>query len=104
MLGIDGVNKLGVPYPNIVVDHVLNAGKLQFGVAPFIAAIIKDHSIDIDDIGPMIDDGNIDIMEMKYTQYYKRISMSHYIKLKGIKLIDYHILISTHFMKDLCYM
>jgi beta-lysine 5,6-aminomutase alpha subunit len=61
LLGIDGVNQLGVPYPNIIVDHVLEKGKLDFGIATFIAAVIKHEHLDINDIGPLVSDGKLDI-------------------------------------------
>jgi len=61
LLGIDGVNDLGVPYPNIIVEKVQKAGKLEFGVANFIASAIKYDKIDIDQLGFLVDSNKIDI-------------------------------------------
>ena len=35
LLGIDGVNEVGVPYPNIVVEHLSEKGVLGYGAAPW---------------------------------------------------------------------
>lgn len=61
LLGIDGVNSLGVPYPNIIVDQVQKAGKLEFGVANFIASTLKHTDIALNDIGNLIDLKELDI-------------------------------------------
>jgi len=61
LLGIDGVNDLGVPYPNIIVDQLQKAGKLEYGVANFIAAELKTTNININDIGKLIDSKKLDI-------------------------------------------
>ena len=61
LLGIDGVDDFGVPYPNVIVDHVLRAGKLEYGVSTFLASAIFYDGLLISEIGPMISSGNLDI-------------------------------------------
>jgi beta-lysine 5,6-aminomutase alpha subunit len=40
LLGLDGVDARGVPLPNVVVDHLKEAGKLESGAAlPFVNAV-----------------------------------------------------------------
>lgn len=60
-LGIDGVNDLGVPYPNVIVDHLLEHNKLQYGVATFIASYLKYESFPLEELGMRIDKGITDI-------------------------------------------
>jgi beta-lysine 5,6-aminomutase alpha subunit len=61
LLGIDGVDELGVPYPNVIVDHLKEAGGLSYGVAPYLASVVKKNSCSIHDIGPSISSGDIDL-------------------------------------------
>jgi beta-lysine 5,6-aminomutase alpha subunit len=61
LLGIDGVNEFSVPYPNIVVDHIKEAGKLKYGVSTFLAAALKDTNLSLQEISEGIDNGTIDI-------------------------------------------
>jgi beta-lysine 5,6-aminomutase alpha subunit len=63
LLGIDGVNELGVPYPNVIVDHLLSTDRLSYGVANFIAAVLQRSEYDINEIGPMISKGLLVVSE-----------------------------------------
>ena len=38
LLLIDGVNEVGVPLPNVVVDHLLEKGLLPYGAIPAACA------------------------------------------------------------------
>ena len=37
LLGIDGVDEFGVPYPNIVVDFIKKNGNISYGVSIYLA-------------------------------------------------------------------
>jgi beta-lysine 5,6-aminomutase alpha subunit len=42
LLGVDGVNEVGVPLPNIIVDHIAQSGLLPTGVAMLVGnAMVK---------------------------------------------------------------
>ena len=41
LLGVDGVNEFGVPYPNVLVDHILKKGNLGIGISNYLASTIK---------------------------------------------------------------
>ena len=61
LLGVDGVNEFGVPYPNILVDHIVNKGKLGIGVSNYIASAIKSTNISLDEISKLVEDKKLDI-------------------------------------------
>lgn len=61
LLGIDGVNDLGVPFPNIIVDQVKKAGKLEFGVANYIASTLKNTNFQLSELGIAVSNNKIDI-------------------------------------------
>ena len=42
LLGIDGVNALDVPLPNVVVDHLVDRGILSGGAAYYIGSAIAE--------------------------------------------------------------
>ena len=41
LLGIDGVNDIDIPYPNIVVDYILKHGDLSKGISRYMASLVK---------------------------------------------------------------
>lgn len=70
LLGIDGVNEFGVPYPNIIVDQVLQAGLLSYGVAVFIASTLKHTKYELEELGSLVSNEIIDIT--KYQRLTKK--------------------------------
>ena len=61
LLGVDGVNKFGVPYPNILVDHILEKGDLGIGISNYLASAIKKLNLSIMEIAKLVDDNKLDI-------------------------------------------
>jgi beta-lysine 5,6-aminomutase alpha subunit len=61
LLGIDGVDAVGVPYPNMVVDHVIEHGDLGIGVANYLASTIFAKNLEISEIVDLIEKRKIDI-------------------------------------------
>lgn len=61
LLGIDGVDSFDVPYPNMVVDHIVKNGDLGIGVSNYMAAAIKATSLTISEIVDKIEKQEIDI-------------------------------------------
>lgn len=47
LFGVDGVNKLGIPYPNLVVDAIKQNGLLPFGAANVIAFMMARNNTDL---------------------------------------------------------
>ncbi|MBU1536349.1 lysine 5,6-aminomutase subunit alpha, partial [Myxococcota bacterium] len=54
LMGLDGANEDGVPYPNVVVQHLNDS--LQFGAAPVVAAGMLRHNTDINTLAQRIDE------------------------------------------------
>ncbi len=46
LLGIDGVNDVDVPLPNVVVDHLLEKGILPGGAAFYVGNAMAEFGID----------------------------------------------------------
>ena len=61
LLGIDGVNDIDVPYPNIVVDAILEEGNLGLGVSLYLASMVKKTQKSPNEIARMIEQKDIDI-------------------------------------------
>jgi len=61
LLGVDGVNKFGVPYPNILVDHILKNGDLGLGISNYLASAIKSLGLRIMEIAKLVDLQKLDI-------------------------------------------
>ena len=61
LLGIDGVNELEVPLPNVVVDHIVDKGLLAGGAAYYIGNAVADTGMDPQQIAEAIDAGSLDL-------------------------------------------
>ncbi len=48
LLGIDGVDQLDVPVPNLMVDDVLQTGDLGKGISVYIAGALKHTGLDLE--------------------------------------------------------
>lgn len=64
LLGIDGVNALDVPLPNVVVDHMNEKGLLGVGAAYLIGTAMLDTGLDPQRIAEGVDSGEIDFSKL----------------------------------------
>ena len=64
LLGIDGVNEMDVPLPNVVVDHLVERGVLAGGAAYYIGNAIAETGKDPQAIAEAIDKGEIDLTKL----------------------------------------
>jgi len=61
LLGVDDVNEFGVPYPNILVDHILENGDLGLGISNYLASAIKHLNLSIMEISKLVANKEVDI-------------------------------------------
>lgn len=61
LLGIDGVDDFGVPYPNVIVDHIVKKGELGIGLSNYIASTMKATELTIPDIVEKVANNQLDI-------------------------------------------
>lgn len=67
LLGIDGVNEVGVPYPNIVVEHLSEKGVLGYGAAYYIGSAMAETGMTPQKIAEAIADGTLDVTKLPST-------------------------------------
>jgi len=63
LLGIDGVDDFGVPYPNVLVDQVNKEGKLGHGVSNYIASALKNTGLSLTEIPQLVSEGKLSITD-----------------------------------------
>jgi len=61
LMGIDDVNAMDVPLPNVVVEHLENKGILSQGVAYCLGNAILEYNLSPQQIALAIDKGEIDL-------------------------------------------
>ena len=61
LLGIDGVNEVEVPLPNVVVDHLMDKGALSRGVAYYIGNAVAATGMTPQEIAQGINSAEIDL-------------------------------------------
>lgn len=64
LYGIDGVDDAGVPLPNVIVEHVKNAGGLAKGIAYYIANAVINTGLTPQEIAEGVARGEIDICKL----------------------------------------
>ena len=61
LLLIDGVNEVGVPLPNVVVDHLLEKGLLPYGAAYALGNAMAETGMTPQQIAEAVDRGELDL-------------------------------------------
>ena len=69
LLGIDGVNDVDVPLPNVVVDHLHEKGILPGGAAFYVGNAMAEYGIDPQAVAEKVAAGEIDLADVKRAAY-----------------------------------
>ena len=64
LLLIDGVNEVGVPLPNVVVDHLLEKGLLPYGAAYALGNAMAETGLSAQEIAEAVDKGELDLSKV----------------------------------------
>ncbi len=64
LIGIDGVNELGVPLPNVVVDHIKDKGNIGLGVCYYLGNAMIETGLLPQDIAEKIASYELDITKL----------------------------------------
>ena len=64
LLLIDGVNEVGVPLPNVVVDHLLDKGLLPYGAAYALGNAMAETGLTPQEIAEAVDRGEMDLSQV----------------------------------------
>ena len=61
LLGIDGINEVGVPLPNVVVDHMVKKGLLPLGACYAVGNAMAETGLSSQQIAEMVERGELDL-------------------------------------------
>ena len=64
LLGIDGINDVEVPLPNVVVDHLQEKGILSGGAAYYLGCAMAEHHITPQQAAERITAGELDLSKV----------------------------------------
>ena len=64
LLGIDGVNEMDVPMPNVLVDHLLATSLLPAGAAWAIGNAMVETGKDPQAVAEAVDSGELDLSKL----------------------------------------
>lgn len=64
LLGIDGVNEVEVPLPNVVVDHLMEKEVLSGGVAFYLGNAVAETGLSVQEIAEKISKGELDLTKL----------------------------------------
>ncbi len=71
LLGIDGIDKFGVPLPNVVVDFIKENGNITLGVSKYIGNAMIETKLTPQEIAERIAEKTLDITKMKWNDDFE---------------------------------
>lgn len=98
LLGVDGVDEIGKPLPNVVVDNIKEGGGLQRGAAYWMGNAIANLQITPQEIAEKISKGELDITrlpakdEEKIKEEIYKIAKESVEKIKNVRKTREHFL------------
>jgi beta-lysine 5,6-aminomutase alpha subunit len=63
LMGLEGADADGVPYPNVLVTHLRN--RLPEGLGPLVAAAAKEHGLSLAELAAQVSDGRFDLRDFQ---------------------------------------
>ena len=101
LLGIDGVNEMDVPMPNVLVDHLLAVGVLPMGAAWTIGNAMLETGLDPQGVAEAIDRGELDLSKVPaHDDAAVREAVAPYVKAT-IERINTNVAGRNEFLKEL---
>ncbi len=64
LMGIDGVDEVGYPLPNVIVENIKNNGGLNVGASYFLANAVLNTGLSTQEIAEKVATGEIDITKL----------------------------------------
>ncbi len=64
LLGVDGVNDVGTPLPNVVVENIKNNGGLNIGAAYFLTNAVLNTGLTTQEIAEKVAAGELDLTKL----------------------------------------
>ena len=90
LLGIDGVNSDGVPYPNVIVDHMQGKGVLADGLIYWMGNSMIETGRSPQEIAEMVEEGRFDMSSIhRHTQEERENVVKPYIDASVTKIINH---------------
>ncbi|MEG1361260.1 MAG: lysine 5,6-aminomutase subunit alpha [Lachnospiraceae bacterium] len=85
LLGIDGINQVEAPLPNIVVDHLMEKNALSGGVAFYLGNAMIDTGCTPQEIAEKISEGQLDLTKI---QVHEQSQIQEAIHVQAKKMMD----------------
>lgn len=71
LLGVDGIDEMGVPLPNKIVDHIKEAGGLPVGIATFLGNAILHTGESVQKIAEQVSEGKLNIIDLPMKDHFE---------------------------------
>jgi beta-lysine 5,6-aminomutase alpha subunit len=87
LMGIDGVDSEGVPLPNVVVDHVLERGGLEKGIAIWVLNAMVHEQATPQEIAERVASGTMDLTRFPMASREELDALGQYWAKRGLDKI-----------------
>lgn len=90
ILGIDGVDELGVPLPNVVVNHIKEKGNLGKGVSYYLGNAMMETGLTISDIAWKVSSQEIDLTTFPHHDEFEVRATLEPVVLEALSVIKHN--------------
>jgi beta-lysine 5,6-aminomutase alpha subunit len=87
LMGVDGVDAEGVPLPNVVVDHLLEKGALEKGVAPWMLNAMLQLGLGAQEIAERVAAGALDLTSLPWASPRELVRAGKELAVKSLNFI-----------------
>ncbi|MDA8354165.1 MAG: D-lysine 5,6-aminomutase subunit alpha, partial [Firmicutes bacterium] len=87
LLGIDGVDTEGVPLPNVVVDHLLEQGRLSAGAASWVVNAALHENITPQQVAERVAAGSLSLTEIPQVEWASLLREGERLAAQGLERI-----------------
>jgi beta-lysine 5,6-aminomutase alpha subunit len=101
LLGIDGIDDIEKPLPNVVVDHIKEGGGLSRGVSYWLGNAIVNTSKTAQEIAEEISTGQLDIMKLPAAEEEKIKEEINKLAVKMVSIIKANRETRENFINDI---
>lgn len=101
LLGVDGIDDMEVPLPNVIVDNIVEGGGLSRGAAFWIGNAMIQTGLQPQDIAKKISTGEIDITKLPIADEQKIFETIYPVAEKTVKRIKNNRVQREDFLKNI---
>ena len=100
LFGIDGVDEMDVPYPNIIVDHLVENNKLSEGICLFLANAMIQENLSAQEVAEKVASKELNICELTMANYKDIVAKANEIANEATSKIAKNVQTRRNYLNE----